>query len=115
MLSEITLDGYQLLHQYLTPLGFLLVCDFDCPFEEATSFSLLDHANFRLLSERTLAVPYGSYNLEEFHWLDAYSARLKFWQDDYFLLRLLAPAGLFRRNPQIKLRRIDAENFRITR
>ena len=105
VLSTTKIRGYQLLHQFDTPLGFLLITDEDCPYEEATSFTLLDRHSFKRLSERTLAVPYGSFSLEDIAWLDHYRARLRFWQDDYFLLRLLPAKGFFRWRAGMVLRR----------
>ena len=40
--SPLRIPGYALLHQFATPNGHLLVTDCECPFEEATSFVLLD-------------------------------------------------------------------------
>ena len=71
--TAVRVPGYNLLHQVALPSGYLLVMDFDCPFEEATSFVLLDR-NSRLLCTRTLSIPYGSYKLDK---MDSQSAPAK--------------------------------------
>ena len=70
----VRVPGYSLLHQYALPSGYLLVTDCDCPFEEATSFVLLDR-NSRLLCARTLSIPYGSYKLAHMEWMGRLGAR----------------------------------------
>ena len=57
------IPGFQLLHQFETAQGYLLITDDDCPFEEATHFVLLAHT-LRVLSSSTLAVPYASFLLK---------------------------------------------------
>lgn len=104
--SQSKIAGYQLLHQFETSLGYLLVSDCACPFEEATSFSLLDSVTLKMLSERTLSIPYGSYLLEELSWQDPLTARLRFWQAQYYLLRLVPPAGWFHRRAKLRLQRL---------
>jgi hypothetical protein len=83
----VRVPGYSLLHQYALPSGYLLVTDCDCPFEEATSFVLLDR-NSRLLCARTLSIPYGSYNLDKMEWIDDRHARISFQDDDRWSLTI---------------------------
>lgn len=104
--SQTHVAGYQLLHQFETPLGYLLVTDCDCPYEEATSFCLLDISTLKIVSERTLSVPYGSYLLDEISWLEPHLARVRFCQDEHYLLRLMPPRGLFRPRAKIQLQRL---------
>lgn len=59
--------GYVLLRQFALPEGYLLITDFDCPFEEATSFVLLDE-HLRVVSHRTLSGMYTSYLLKRVQW-----------------------------------------------
>jgi hypothetical protein len=104
--SAVRVPGYTLLHQYLLPDGSqLLVTDFDCPFEEATSFVLLDRKS-RLLCCRTLSIPYGSYNLEHFEWLDDRHARVGFQGDDRWLLTI-RDWGIPMVRPRLRLGRIN--------
>jgi hypothetical protein len=56
--TKVRVPGYSILHQFQIPLGYLLVTDCDCPFEETTSFILVS-PTLRLLSFRMLFVPYG--------------------------------------------------------
>ncbi len=102
--SRTVIPGYSLLHQFKFEIGYLLVTDYDCPFEEATSFILLGLSN-ELLSHRTLAVPYGSFNLEQIDWIDEFSAEVIFWEDDRWLLTL-RPWGIPFIRPRIHLQRI---------
>jgi hypothetical protein len=86
--SRTTVPGYTLLHQFLTEYGYLLVTDYDCPFEEATNFILLDQTSLKVLSCRRLSAPYGSFLLESFEWINSWSAKITFYQDDHWLLTL---------------------------
>ena len=58
-----TIKGYTLLHQFKVGNDYLLITDYDCPFEEAITFTLLD-AQLRTCSHRTLGAPYASFLLE---------------------------------------------------
>lgn len=40
--TTVSLPGYELRHQFETPDGYVFVTDFDCPFEEITSFILVN-------------------------------------------------------------------------
>ena len=102
--SETLIPGYTLLHQFKTSLGYLLITDFDCPFEEATSFSLLDFTN-KLISDRTLRVPYGSFNLERVDWKDDTTVEIVFFDDDRWLVTLRR-WGIPYLRPRIHLMRI---------
>src|SRR5262245_24596838 len=57
--TGISLPGYSLLQQFETPYGFVLVSDFDCPFEKTTAFSFIS-PQMRLLSCRWLGWMYTS-------------------------------------------------------
>jgi len=98
--------GYTLLHQFAMPSGYLLVTDCECPFEEATSFVLLDKKS-QLLSCRTLSIPYGSYTLDKIEWLDDHNARLTFRDHDHWLLTI-RPWGIPFLRPRLRLGRIGA-------
>ena len=67
--TGISLPGYQLLHQYETPYGYVLVTDYDCPFEEMTNFVLVSK-QLHLQSCRSLGQMYASFLLERIEWLD---------------------------------------------
>ncbi len=51
--TDISLPGYTLLHQFETANGYILVTDYDCPYEEITSFALISK-QLRLQSCRWL-------------------------------------------------------------
>ena len=102
--SPTVIPGYCLLDQFKIPGGYLLITDYDCPFEEATSFVLLGFSS-ELLSHRTLGVPYGSFNLEQIDWMDEMTAEVVFWENDRWLLTL-RPWGIPFLRPRIHLRRI---------
>lgn len=90
--------------QYATPLGDLLVTSYDCPFEESNSFVLLDAAA-RTVARADLAVPYGSFLLNE-HWpLDETTLVLHYHERLFYTLAV-APAGRWLvRRPRLRLRR----------
>lgn len=62
-----SIPGYVLLRQYALPSGFLLVTDFDCPFEESTCFTLLS-SKLSVISHRTLGGMYSSFLLKRVQW-----------------------------------------------
>ena len=67
--TKIFLPGYELRHQFETPDGFLLVTDYDCPFEEITNFALIDR-RLRLQSCRWVGWMYETFLLERLEWTD---------------------------------------------
>ena len=102
--SSVRIPGYSILKQFAVPDGYLLVTDFDCPYEETTCFSLLDEKS-RLLSYRMLCVPYGSFNLDAFEWVDSQRALVTFWKDDQWMLTI-RPWGIPFLRPRVHLRRL---------
>jgi hypothetical protein len=67
--TRLSLPGYDLIRQYQIDAGYLLVTDYDCPFEESTNFLLLSD-DLHPLSRRRLGAPYASLSLEAIEWLD---------------------------------------------
>ncbi len=67
--TGISLPGYALLHQCETSNGYVLVTDYDCPFEEITNFILVSK-QLRLQSCRWLGWMYESYLLQRIEWVD---------------------------------------------
>lgn len=69
------IPGYELLQQFEIPAGYLLVTDYDCPFEETVNLILLNR-NLRILSCQSIGssfafAPRGnSYLLKDIEWLD---------------------------------------------
>jgi hypothetical protein len=53
-------SGYCLRHQILVPEGYLLVTDFDCPWEETTCFTLISHELKYVTSDSFSGPMYGS-------------------------------------------------------
>ncbi|MFC0350509.1 hypothetical protein [Undibacterium danionis] len=100
------IPGYQLQHQFAVKQGYLLITDWDCPFEEATSFILLNH-DFRILSWRRLSLPYASFLLDQITLIDDKQLQLTFFQDDHWLLTVRA-WGLPFVYPRLKLQRLSA-------
>ena len=82
------LPGYSLLHQFALDDGFLLLTDYDCPFEECTNFILLDII-LKKRSSRSLGVPYGSFLLEKIEQLDTTQFIATFYTDDPWKLSIL--------------------------
>src|SRR4026208_2297528 len=67
--TRIKLPGYQLLCQYETAHGYILVTDYDCPFEESTHFALVSKA-LRWRSARWLGGMCETYILARIEWQD---------------------------------------------
>lgn len=67
---DLAIQGYTLLRQFETEAGYLLVSDFDCLYEEAISFSLIDKACTRVLSQRLIGAPYQTFWLGDIIWKD---------------------------------------------
>lgn len=93
--------GYNLLHQFELPMGFLLITDYDCPFEEATSFLLLD-ADREVRATRTLGAPYASFLLDRVQVLDDTSLLAYFYDNDAWKLTIRKP-GLWFGRPRLRL------------
>ena len=68
-LTGISLPGYELLHQFEIPSGYILVTDYDCPHEEFTHFALISK-ELRLQSCRWLGWMYDTFLLERIEWRD---------------------------------------------
>ncbi len=80
--TQTYLPGYQLLHQFqLTSGEYLLITDWDCPFEEATEVLLLS-ADLTLAARHTFSVPYGSFNLDDLQVMDDVNVKLTFYDHD---------------------------------
>lgn len=69
-LSALAISGFNLLRQYETTAGYVLVTDFDCPYEEAVCFVLLSRDLKTVLSERTVGQMYSSFPLDHVVWQD---------------------------------------------
>jgi len=67
--TDISLPGYTLLHQFETSNGYILVTDYDCPYEEITNFALISK-QLRLQSCRWLGWMYETFLLERIEWID---------------------------------------------
>ena len=72
--TSLRLPGYSLLYQFDTQAGFLLVTDYDSPYEETPNFILLSH-DLRVVSRRSLGpgltfIPNASYLLKNIEWVD---------------------------------------------
>jgi hypothetical protein len=103
--TGLRVPGYVLDAQYRTPFGDLLVTSYDCPFEEGSTFVLLDpeggiHARADLLAA------YDSYLLVG-HWPIGAGALMLHYADAIFVRLRLRPARWpFRRRVRIELDRV---------
>jgi hypothetical protein len=104
-LTDVHVPGYSLLHQFSCDDGFLLITDYDCPFEEATGFTLLN-ADLQLAATRTLAVPYGSFLLDKIEWLDQRNLIAVFHADDRWKVSI-APRRFFSLRSQLSIRHLS--------
>ena len=66
----LTVSGYVLLRQFETPDAYLLVTDYDCPFEEAVTFTLVSKDPLKALARRTVGAMYASCHLDDMTWAD---------------------------------------------
>ncbi|MDL2285087.1 hypothetical protein LJC19_08135 [Oxalobacter sp. OttesenSCG-928-P03] len=66
----LAIPGYQLLRQFETEAGYLLVTDYDSAYEEAISFTLIDKSCTQILSTRQISAPHESYGLGDIIWKD---------------------------------------------
>ena len=81
VLTKTRVSGYSLLHQFELPDGYLLVTDYDCPFEEATDFVLLSR-DLRVLTRRSIGGAYCSFLLDKLEWVDEYGLIATFHEND---------------------------------
>ena len=86
-MTDNRLPGYTLLHQFLLDDGYLVVTDYDCPFEECTNFILLD-TKFKTRATRSLGVPYGSFLLQKIERSDDTHFIATFYTDDRWSLTI---------------------------
>ncbi|MEK2602309.1 hypothetical protein [Burkholderia arboris] len=68
--SALAVSGYVLLRQFETPAAYLLVTDYDCPFEEAVTFTLVSKDPLKVLAQRTVGAMYASCHLDDLTWAD---------------------------------------------
>ncbi|MGL6289296.1 MAG: hypothetical protein ACRC2H_01250 [Silanimonas sp.] len=78
--TGVDVPGYVLRKQYQVGSEWLLVTDWDCPFEEATEVLLLDH-RLRRVAHRGFGAPYVSWLLERSEVVGARCLRLVFAGD----------------------------------
>lgn len=96
--------GHTLLHQYELDDGYLLVTDYDCPFEEVTAFTLLD-PGLRVVAERKVGWMYNTFLLTSLCWLDGRRLIASFG-DDYRVLVTIRRRGVPLLRPRLKLQRL---------
>lgn len=78
-------SGYVIEGQYDTPLGSLLITSYDCMYEEANSFLLIEPSG-RVRAQADLGVPYGSFLLHA-HWpVDESTLALHYHGDQFYTL-----------------------------
>lgn len=108
---------FTLLHQYaLANNEYLLVADWDCPFEEQTEFLLISGASptqnqateFKLLARRSLGGAYVSYLLDDIEILASDRLKITFYEQDYWRLVIRAKRGFPYFLPRLSLRPIKA-------
>jgi hypothetical protein len=73
--------GLEIEGQYECDNGYVLITSYDCPFEEAQNFLLLD-SRFRVVSRKFLGVMYGSYLLMKNYVIDESRIALQFAGED---------------------------------
>ncbi len=85
----LAVEGYVIEKQFKTETGYLLILSYDCPFEEANNFVLLDE-KYRLVDSRCLGRMYASYLLQSAKPVNTGELLLKYKyeKDEYWLLRI---------------------------
>jgi hypothetical protein len=101
---DLRLSGYSLLHQFEINHGYLLVTDYDCPYEEATNFVLLNR-NLNILSFRSIGAPYCSFLLDKIEWLDEQNLIAVFYQNDRWKISI-ARRGIPYLRPQLSVKQL---------
>ena len=97
-----SIPGYIIEAQYRCDAGYLLITSQDCPFEESNDFLLLS-ADFRVLAQEMLGVPYYSYLLHN-HWPVSDDAiRLHYYQQLFMTLTVRQTRGVFGGKSQLIL------------
>ena len=101
--TGVALPGYVLLHQFRVGTGWLLVTDWDCPYEEVTEVLLLDAA-MRLVARRRFGAPYASWLLDGVDVLAGDALRLRFVDGPDVALQVAPPAWWtpWRRAPRLR-------------
>ena len=86
------IEGLLIDRQYRLPDGeYLIIADYDCPFEEALAISLLDSA-FRTLDRRGIGGMYTTGSLRDVTIEDERTLRFSFFADDLWELEVLPSA-----------------------
>lgn len=101
-----SVPGYVLEAQYRCADGYLLITSWDCPFEEANDFVLLDE-RFARRAHASLGVPYGSFLLESHTPAGPRELVLRYDGKTVYRLTIHPPAG-WRRWFSLRLRREGA-------
>jgi hypothetical protein len=94
VMQSVVLPGYDLLYQFETSYGFLLVTDFDCPFEQTTCFTLLSPA-LDTLASRSFGAWYISFWLDSLSWVDERKLLFSFIDEGEWQMRILSPGSYF--------------------
>lgn len=109
--TSLRLPGYVLLYQFDTSAGFLLVTDYDCPYEERVNFILLSH-DLHVMSRRSLGapnftvIPNTSYLLKNIEWVDdRHFVTIPIGEDSKWLFTILK-WGIPYLRPQLKMQKL---------
>jgi hypothetical protein len=102
--TDLRLRGYSLLYQFEIDAGYLLVTDYDCPYEEATNFILLNRS-LNILSSRSIGAPYYSFLLDKIEWLDEQNLTAVFYQNDRWKISI-ARRGIPYLRPQLSIKQL---------
>jgi Domain of unknown function (DUF4166) len=90
--TKTRIAGYTLLHQFALNEHYLLISDFDCPFEEATVFSLLDQA-LKVVATKTFSAPYSSWLLTKLEMTDSTRVIAYFGEEEVWEIDARKPSG----------------------
>lgn len=92
--------GFVIERQYRYKNHYLLILSYDCPFEEANEFILLDQ-KFKLLAKKSLCVPYESFLIEDVKIHGDNELIIKYYDESYMRLMIQPDLrGLFKKKIQ---------------
>jgi hypothetical protein len=103
--TGVRLPGYALRGQYRVGDDWLLVTDWDCPYEECTEVLLLDAA-LRVRARRRFGAMYASWLLDRAEVVSDDTLRLRFFGGDAATVQVVPPAWWtpWRRAPRLRVR-----------
>ncbi|MBF0410189.1 MAG: hypothetical protein HQM10_22785 [Candidatus Riflebacteria bacterium] len=96
-LTSVSLGGYAILAQLKFEHGYIIVTDYDCPFEEMTTFYYLGN-DLEIIDSRQFGAPYESFLLDKIEPIGPATLRFNFYGSKQFELTVLNKPEFFSRS-----------------